>query len=273
MRSPPHKGRSERTRLTGFKQVDALQGLRSLTAGSVQCIVTSPPYNKGSAHNDGRGTYQAYHRSVPYVGFEDKKPEEEYQAEQVALLEECARVLAPGGSVFYNHKDRHKNFVLTSPHDWLSKVQGLQLRQVILWDRQAVHNFNTHFFFPVTEYIYWLTKKGAGAEVQFDRGAVPPAFRSTVWRMRPARDPLHPVPFPEELVEACVGATTKPGDLVVDPYCGSRTVLRVAERMGRRALGFDIVDYHSKQEVAGAEEREPRASTTRRRPRTDRGAA
>ena len=247
-----------------FRQVDAMQGLRTLRAGSVQCIVTSPPYNKGSTSNNGRGTTHRTHRSIPYVGFQDKKPEAEYQEEQVALLEECARVLTQGGSVFYNHKDRQKDHVLTSPHEWLGRVKGLQLRQVIVWDRMGAHNFSPYFFYPMTEYIYWLTKAGAGAEVLFDRKAVAPAFRSTVWRMRPARDPLHPVPFPEALVEACVGATTKPGDLVVDPYCGSRTVLRVAERMGRNAIGFDIVDYHSKralQRSAGA------ATTTRRRPR------
>lgn len=230
---------------TVFQKVDALGGLRSLRAGSVQCIVTSPPYNKGSTRNDASGTHHHYHRSVPYAGFVDNKPEAEYQDEQVAVLEECGRVLAPGGSVFYNHKDRHADHKALSPQEWLRRVRGLQLRQVIVWDRQSVHNFNTHYFFPVTEYVYWLTKPGAGAEVRFDRAAVPLAFRSNVWRMRPVRDSAHPAPFPEELVETCVLATTRPGDRVLDPYCGSRTTLRVAERLGRRALGFDIVDYEA----------------------------
>jgi DNA modification methylase len=33
---------------------------------------------------------------------------------------------------------------------------------------------------------------------------------------------------------------TKPGDLIVDPFCGSGTTLDVAKDTGRRARGFDV---------------------------------
>lgn len=36
---------------------------------------------------------------------------------------------------------------------------------------------------------------------------------------------------------------TKPGDLVVDPMCGSGTTLDVARDLGRRALGYDVAPY------------------------------
>lgn len=50
----------------------------------------------------------------------------------------------------------------------------------------------------------------------------------------------HYATFPEELVERCVAAGSAPGDLVLDPYCGSGTTLRVARLHGRRALGVEL---------------------------------
>lgn len=47
--------------------------------------------------------------------------------------------------------------------------------------------------------------------------------------------------FSESLVEAFLEEFTRPGDLVLDPFAGFGTTLVVAERMGRRALGLEIL--------------------------------
>jgi DNA modification methylase len=47
--------------------------------------------------------------------------------------------------------------------------------------------------------------------------------------------------FTPELVEAFLAEYTQPGDLVFDPFAGYGTTLAVAERMGRRALGLEIL--------------------------------
>src|SRR5512146_2213438 len=54
----------------------------------------------------------------------------------------------------------------------------------------------------------------------------------------------HPCPLPLPLAERLVLATTAPGDLVVDPFCGSGTVLVAAKKHGRRWLGSDIDDKY-----------------------------
>jgi len=55
------------------------------------------------------------------------------------------------------------------------------------------------------------------------------------------------VAFPEELVALFMEEFTRPGDLVFDPFAGFGTTLVVAEQMGRRALGLELlperVDY------------------------------
>jgi DNA modification methylase len=53
---------------------------------------------------------------------------------------------------------------------------------------------------------------------------------------------LDDVHFPEALVTALVEEYTSDGDLVLDPFAGYGTTLVVAERLGRRAVGVEILD-------------------------------
>ncbi len=49
----------------------------------------------------------------------------------------------------------------------------------------------------------------------------------------------YPTQKPLALLERIVTMTTHPGDLVIDPFCGSGTTLLAAERLGRRWIGID----------------------------------
>ena len=61
--------------------------------------------------------------------------------------------------------------------------------------------------------------------------------KRTVWEIptQPYPD-AHFATFPEALVEPCVLAGSRPGDVVLDPFGGSGTVGAVAQRLGRRAV-------------------------------------
>jgi DNA modification methylase len=65
--------------------------------------------------------------------------------------------------------------------------------------------------------------------------------RRTVWTIatRPYAD-AHFATFPEALVEPCILAGSKAGDTVLDPFAGSGTVLRVAQRFQRSAIGIEL---------------------------------
>ena len=54
----------------------------------------------------------------------------------------------------------------------------------------------------------------------------------------------HFATFPEALIEPCILAGSRPGDLVLDPFIGSGTVGTVCERYGRRWVGTDISYQH-----------------------------
>lgn len=46
--------------------------------------------------------------------------------------------------------------------------------------------------------------------------------------------------FPPDLIEPCILATSRPGDVVLDPFFGSGTTGQVAEKHERRWIGFDL---------------------------------
>lgn len=54
-----------------------------------------------------------------------------------------------------------------------------------------------------------------------------------------ASDPSYVVQTNEDVVARCILMTTRPGDLVLDPTCGSGTTARAAERYGRRWITCD----------------------------------
>lgn len=65
--------------------------------------------------------------------------------------------------------------------------------------------------------------------------------RRSVWSIpTQSFDGAHFATFPEALVEPCILAGSKPGDIVFDPFMGSGTVASVAQRLGRRWLGAEL---------------------------------
>lgn len=49
----------------------------------------------------------------------------------------------------------------------------------------------------------------------------------------------HPAPFPLELPRRLIQLLSFPGDIVLDPFCGSGTTLLAAHQLGRQAIGYD----------------------------------
>lgn len=65
--------------------------------------------------------------------------------------------------------------------------------------------------------------------------------RRSVWTVatRPYKG-AHFATFPPALIEPCILAGSRPGDIVLDPFMGSGTTAQVAEQHGRRYLGCEL---------------------------------
>ncbi|KWK75866.1 DNA methyltransferase [Burkholderia ubonensis] len=104
----------------------------------------------------------------------------------------------------------------------------------------------------------WDTREGAHgsfhhggrgeAECRVDTGDGR-RMRRSVWTI--ATQPFaaaHFATFPEALVEPCVLAGSRPGDVVFDPFFGSGTTGQVSQRLGRHFVGFELnPDYECLQ--------------------------
>jgi len=65
--------------------------------------------------------------------------------------------------------------------------------------------------------------------------------RRSVWTITPKPyKGAHFATFPPDLVEPCILAGSKPGDIILDPFAGSGTTLGVARRLGREAIGCEL---------------------------------
>lgn len=66
-------------------------------------------------------------------------------------------------------------------------------------------------------------------------------IQSSVWRLPPlTRGRTHPHQSPPAVLRRLIALFSNRGELVVDPFAGHGTVLRVAVEMGRRAIGYDL---------------------------------
>lgn len=221
--------------------MDSLEFLKSLEESSVDLIVTSPPYNKGwwsKNRNINNGVYTKS-RHIDYGVFNDRMLPEEYEKWQRNILNECLRVIKPSGSIFYNHMDiLHEH--LTYFPKW---VLDYPLKQIIVWDKGNTPRIDKSYFFPITEYIFWI-KKSYAVRNKFYRKRC--AFFKSVWKLGAAIDNNHPAPFPLELAQNCILACTDEDDIVCDPFMGSGTTALAAKKNNRHYVGCDLnPDYVS----------------------------
>jgi len=178
-------------------------------------------------------------------------------------LIELQRVLKPTGSI-YLHCDPTASHYLKILLDaifgggrfqneliWHYQTGGASKRRfsrkhdVIFWyTKSAGHwTYNGHeIMIPRTEKAMRRAQSPTGARIAADDTQKNPNDVLIIQQMNPmARERLgYPTQKPEALLEVIVKASSNPGDLVLDPFCGCGTTIAVAERLHRRWIGIDI---------------------------------
>jgi len=218
---------------------NAVDVMKELPDGSVNLIITSPPYNlknsTGNGMKDGRGGKWANAAlQKGYSHHNDCMPHDEYVKWQRECLAEMVRLIPEHGAIFYNHKWRVQDGLLQDRQDIMV---GFPVRQIIIWRRKGGINFNAGYFLPTYEVIYLIAKK------DFKLAKKANAY-GDIWEFTQEMNNPHPAAFPVDLIERIISSTN--ADIILDPFMGSGTTAVVAKKLGRKYIGIEISPEYCK---------------------------
>jgi modification methylase len=212
---------------------NAVDVMKKIPDGSVDLIVTSPPYNlknsTGNGMKDGRGGKWANAAlQKGYSHHDDCMPHDEYVKWQRECLTEMMRLIPDDGAIFYNHKWRVQAGILQDRQDI---VTGFPVRQIIIWKRKGGFNFNPGYFVPTYEVVYLIAKPKFKLAPQANG-------YGDVWEFTQEMKNDHPAAFPVSLIDRIISSTE--AEIILDPFMGSGTTAISALNFNRNYIGIDI---------------------------------
>ena len=256
---------------------DCLNSISKIDQGSIQSVITSPPY-WGLRNYDNENQ----------LGQEDTP--EEFVSKLVDIFSEIKKVLKDDGTVWVNIGDTYfgakgghfdsDNSITTDntgieyrmkrqappKHEYLKvkdlvgvpwmfavamQKRGWYLRQDIIWHKpvpmpEAVNDrlqkSHEHIFLFSKKPKYYFDTAAISLPKKEGEGWV---RRHDVWEIPTSNyQGAHFAVFPQKLPELCIKASTKEIDTVLDPFMGSGTTLRAAKDLGRKAIGIELEERY-----------------------------
>lgn len=219
-------------------QGEATEKLQDLETESVDLIIADPPYNLNKN----------------YGNKSDSKSFDEYINFTRDWTREATRILKPTGTIYVFMGFRFISYL----YQILENDNNLFFNNWICWFyTQGIGK--TKGFSPRHDDILMFTKS-KDFTFNLDAVRVPQKYYRSVNNMRGANPgdvwefshihycqenrQNHPTQKPEGLMERMVLASSNENDLIVDPFAGSGTTLRVCQQLSRNCLGVELnADY------------------------------
>ncbi|MBN8932425.1 MAG: site-specific DNA-methyltransferase, partial [Rhizobium pusense] len=226
---------------------DCVAALDALPSQSVDAIFADPPYNLqlgGTLHRPDQSLVDAVDDEWDqFASFEA------YDAFTRAWLLACRRVLKPNGTIW----------VIGSYHNIFRVGATLQnldfwiLNDIVWRKTNPMPNFKGRRFQNAHETMIWASRdpkaknytfnydalKASNDDVQMRSDWLFPICSGHERLKGEDGKKVHPTQKPEALLARIIMASTKPGDVVLDPFFGSGTTGAVAKRLGRHFVGIE----------------------------------
>jgi modification methylase len=238
---------SEAPWLNSIIKGDCIAALERLPEKSVDAIFADPPYNL-QLNGDLRRPDQSMVDAVDdhWDQFESFSA---YDAFTRAWLLAARRVLKPNGTIW----------VIGSYHNIFRVGAALQdlgywiLNDIVWRKTNPMPNFRGRRFQNAHETLIWASRdanakgytfnydnlKAANDDVQMRSDWLFPICTGGERLKDDAGNKLHPTQKPEALLARVMLASTRPGDVILDPFFGSGTTGAVAKRLGRNFVGIE----------------------------------
>jgi site-specific DNA-methyltransferase (adenine-specific) len=213
---------------------DALSELPKLRSGSFDLIIADPPYNLGKDYGNNH----------------DTKEFEDYLHFSQSWLKEAHRLLSPRGTLYVFMGFRYISYL----YNILERDLGMKFNNWIVWHyTQGIGK--TRGFSPRHDDILMFTKSKdflfnlndvrVPQKYYRERNNMRGANPGDVWEFSHVHycnenRQNHPTQKPEGLIERMVLASSNENSLVLDPFLGSGTTLRVCQQLGREGTGIEI---------------------------------
>jgi len=231
-------------------QGDMLTVLEKITDLTIDMIFADPPYNLS---NDGFTCKGGRMVSVNKGDWDRSKgPEADFEFHK-AWITACHRKLRPGGTIWISgtyHSIYQCGVAL--------QLGGWHVLNDIAWFKpNASPNLSCRMFTASHESLIWARTSKKDKHVFNYKAMRENSYHKkdvlkkegkqmrSVWsialtKKSEKRFGRHPTQKPESLLERVVLSSTNPGDIVLDPFCGSGTTGVVAVRHDRRFIGIDM---------------------------------
>ena len=199
--------------------LDAVEWLKTLSAESIDVVVTDPAYESLEKHRAVGTTTRLKHSKASSNDWFGIFPNARFGE----LFAEIFRVLRPN-SHFYLFCDAETMFV-AKPE---AERAGFRFWKPLVWDKRRIgmgYHYRARY-----ELILFFEK---GKRRLNDLGVADIISVPRVHRGYPAEKP-------SAVSEVLIAQSTQPGDIVADPFMGSGSVGVAAARLGRRFVGTDV---------------------------------
>ena len=254
-----------------YKSAEAMDNIPDSV---VDLVVTSPPYfNVKDYSLDG---HQSTRHSRPMDGdIGAENAYEQYIARLLEVWRECERVLKPNGKLCVNaplmpmpkaavntHYNRHIYDLHSDIQHSILRGTGLYLMDIYIWNRSnpskklmfGSYPYPSNFYAQNTsEFIAVYVKDGRPknhvslsdrkkSQLTQDEWL---EYTQQIWTIPiPGRNDSafgsHPALMPEEIAKRCIRMYSFAGGLVLDPFTGSGTTLKVAKTADRHYVGYEV---------------------------------
>lgn len=220
----------------GIHHGNALELLGRVEPGTVDAVITDPPYSSGGRTTSERqrepsAKYQQT-QSAKWIDFAgDNRDQRSWTLWMAMWIGQALPLVRPGGYIMLFTDWRQ----LSCTSDAL-QIGGFVFRGIVPWDKtEGARAPHTGYFRHQCEYVVWGTR---GTSVPAKHGG---PFPGLIRAPRVSnRDRHHMTTKPVVVMRDLVRAV-RPGGLVLDPFCGSGSTGVACVEMGRRFMGFELV--------------------------------
>lgn len=243
---------------------DSLKILEQLPENSIDMIFADPPYNLS---NGGFSVHAGRMVSVNKGDWDKSKGFKDDYEFHYRWLEACKKVLKPGGTLWVSgtyhsiyqcgHAIQSLGYHILNDISWFKPNASPNLscrfftasHETLIWarkEKKAKHAFNYHTVKNWEKNYKKKTKcehcnKYHYVEILHEPGKQ----MRTVWAVNTPsviekKFGKHPTQKPSELLKRIVLASTRRGDLIIDPFTGSSTAGLAAYAYGRKFVGIDM---------------------------------